>query len=391
MHQRLLYLFSLVFCGMVPLSGWAQYGATPGQPYPVESYLNQLLTTYPFSPDNRFKIAAYAELKGLFSDAPQGIYMQFGGLGELSVYQRNCLLKLPSGRVFHLDPLRSSPEEAAIMNNQLTALFDQVVLLGNHSATEDHIRFVDENLSRKNLEPFYKLFVRHILIKYGRYDRQFDRVEFDTNWLPEQYYAESGPEGDLVRKHVTRLILKLDRTILRGYYIESGGTVYVEDVKRKVFYATGEQYDYNITAFKLFAQNLFVQTAQTMAGQEEKRLSVLSQDGALVQDLVAANPTLSNTVRIAPAVEKKVEYIRPNPNRTVMLSENVVKEVQPLYHPDAWIPLMLGDLRSRRVSIADPEVLPWLINQPFFPKLYQFLTPDERKAVDRSPHRKNSF
>ncbi|MEL6843594.1 MAG: hypothetical protein AAFP02_10285, partial [Bacteroidota bacterium] len=131
----------------------------PISPYELENIINQHILSFPFSQDNHFRIAAYAEMKGEYSSKFQSLTMHFGGLGVLSVYPQNCLLRSPRG-VFHLDKLHSTPNQIEAINRELGLLFDQIILLGNHQAKPELVDFVDRHLAKKNIEPFDKIFLR---------------------------------------------------------------------------------------------------------------------------------------------------------------------------------------------------------------------------------------
>ncbi|MEM6805635.1 MAG: hypothetical protein AAF696_29830, partial [Bacteroidota bacterium] len=225
----------------------------------LESLINERLQDYPLSTDNRFRLASYCELKGQFEHKNDALIIDFGAYGNISFYHNNFILKTDHSGVFHMDRGKNSSSQVQAMNESLAAIFDRIMLLSNHKRENEIIDFVDEHLSRKNLEPFYKIFVRHILVKYGRYNSSLKQVEFKTEWLPDQFYSYKEPgDQQLIRKTISPLRIKLDEKILRGYYIKAGGTVYIENVKRDVPYASGEDYGPNVTAFKVFAQKLFV-------------------------------------------------------------------------------------------------------------------------------------
>jgi hypothetical protein len=44
--------------------------------------------------------------------------------------------------------------------------------------------------------------------------------------------------------------------------------------------------------------------------------------------------------------------------------------------------MMVGMLRARNVSLADPEIIQYFLGEPYFPRIYELLTPDERRRVD---------
>ena len=199
--------------------------------------------------------------------------LEFGSIASLAFYERNCLLRTADNRVYHLDQSQNSTAQIYAMNSTLANIFERIILLSNHNSEQKLIQFVDKHLSRKNIEPFQKIFLRHILVRYGQFDEENNRIEFHTEWLPEKEFTYKGPNDErLIRKPIDPLLIKLDVSILRGYYLRSGGTVYVEDVRRDVNYATGEQYDPNVTAFKVFVQKLFVQTTQYIVREENNRI-----------------------------------------------------------------------------------------------------------------------
>lgn len=349
------FLSALVFSSPI-LSSFSSPSNTPS----LESVINRYVQSFHLSPDNRFKLAAYAELRGRYLSESQGLALHFGSLGELSFFPKNLLYRTGDQRVYHLNTGEVSSEHADRINQQLSEMFERVILLGNHNAAPAHIDFVDTHLAKKNLEPFSKLFIRHILIKYGRYDSIQKEVIFHTTWLPENTYNFRDPENaQIVKKHITPLAMKLSKKILRGYYLTTGGTVYMEDVKREVSFATGEEYDPHIHAFKLFAQNLFVQSVQYISKMESRRLNDLSEVGAVI-----TNPMQASS---------KKRSIRPH----------AASNIKPLYHPDGWIPMMLTILRSKKIHISDQEIISCFVNQSYFPKLYEQLTQEEKSKVNQ--------
>ena len=356
------FLSALVFAN--PISPTTPTPPTPTDPSPtLESLINRYVQAFQLSPDNQFKLAAYAELKGKYQSESDALKLQFGSLGEVSLFPNNLLFRTGDHRVYHLNTGEVSEEQSARINEELRQLFERVILLGNHGTHPLHIEFVDRYLSRKNLEPFTKLFVRHILIKYGRYDHRNQEVRFHTDWLPERTFNYRSPEDDrIVKKTMRPMSVTLSEFSLRGYYLWSGGTVFIEDVNRKVAFATGEQYDPNIDAFKVFAQKLFVQTVQYISRMESERLQMLAEVGTVVTNPMRSAPSTS-----APSAGK--------PSKTT--------GVQPLYHPDGWIPMMLTILRSQKILISDQEIISLFVDQEYFPKLYEQLTQEEKKEVDR--------
>lgn len=357
----------------------------------LESLINERLDGYPLREDNKFRLASYCELKGQFEHKNDALIIDFGTYGNITFYENNFILRSTGRGVFHMDRGRNSSSQVLAMNESLQSIFDQIMLLSNHDKDPDLVAFIDEHLSLKNIEPFYKIFVRHILIKYGRYNPDLKVVEFKTEWLPDQFYDYKEPgDRQLVRKTISPLRLKLDKKILRGYYVKAGGTVYIENVKRKVKYASGEEYSPNITAFKVFAQRLFVQTTQYITTAEKRRIQTIRQ---------APPPILyaNNTSRPMPAGygmrrkqaqpmaysfsgKKTVSSRQTNRTQKGVFYANV----KPLYEAQNWIPMMLGIMRAKKIDISDRDVLKYFKNQPYFPDLYKQLTKEERRAVDQN-------
>ena len=54
-----------------------------------------------------------------------------------------------------------------------------------------------------------------------------------------------------------------------------------------------------------------------------------------------------------------------------------------LYHHFSWIPMMLGMLRTKGISVGNPEILVYFKDQSFFPDIYRQMTPEEKKQVDK--------
>jgi len=151
--------------------------------------------------------------------------------------------------------------------------------------------------------------------------------------------------------------IKLDKTILRGYYVSSGGTVYVEDVDREVNYATGEEYNYNVAAFKSFLYRMLNQTTQFVVGWKKDRLQ-----------------SPSNTQFVARGRSRGASTPKPKLQHSSSSSK--------LYHLNDWIPMMLGMLRSQKVNIGDPDIISHFVDEPYFSELYKRLLPREKRKVD---------
>ncbi len=308
----------------------------------LESFINEQVGAYPFSHDNRFKLSAYAELKGSFSAETEAFELDFAGLGSISFFENHCLLKTAGRQAFVLRRYDLNWVSAGVVNQALHEIFEQIALLGNHSAEQAHIVFVNKWLARKNIEPFDKIYTRHILLRYGRYNRERQCVEFHSEWLSDKL---SGLEGDtaasIVKKHFSRLHIKLDSLGLRGFYLDAGGEVYVNDVARDVNYATGEQYGQNVSAFKLFIQKLFVESVQYVAKWDGK-----------------------------------------NHRQKVVRQAADMAGVKPLYTHQSWIPMMLSLLRANRVNIGDADVICYFVDQPYYPSIYDQMTLQERAKAD---------
>ncbi|MEM7655257.1 MAG: hypothetical protein AAF399_03945 [Bacteroidota bacterium] len=372
--------------------------------YPYEAMIHRYVHPYDLSPDNRFRLAAYLELKGQLGQNRNAITLEFGSLAKLSLYQRNCLLRTADNRVYHLDQRANSERSATIMNEVISAIFDRILLLANHEAEAELISFVDQALTRKNLEPFDKVYLRHILLKYGRYDRNRQEIFFHTDWLPEQQYTYRSP-GDVspVQRPSEPMQIKLTPEVLRGYYLRSGGTVYVENVNRQVEYATGEEYSYNVSAFKLFVQQLFTQTTHYVVREEKARIADLpyyqlpdfSQAAPPTQYVAVAAPSQpiapqGRSRGAAPATTSfhgqrgDLRNLRAaSSSPASQRRQKRLAAVKPLYSEYDWIPVMLGHLRARGISIGDPDIIQYFTDQPYFPELYKRLTFEEKTAVDR--------
>ena len=337
----------------------------------LEEIINKFIGPYSLTPDNQFKLAAYAELKGKFSNSTQTLMLNFGKLGYISFFPRNCLFRTTGNGVFHLNKYEvNSPTEANI-NESLSHMFENIILLGNHNQSLDHINFVDKHLAKKNIEPFDKIFLRHILVKYGKFDPIMQQVTFHTKDIPTLKSSQA-QEDQLVKKYSTALSIKLEKNILRGYYLEAGGTVYVEDVKRKIIYATGEEYDYNVTAFKVFLQKLFVQSAQYIVQKEANRLENMAEKTSIVTQMVTYSSPIDQPNAYAARKSKKAGGKKKS-----------APAIEPLYHQYSWIGMMLAIMRSHEIDPGDPEVIRYFVHTEYFPRLYEQLTLEEKSRVDK--------
>ena len=300
--------------------------------YPLETQIARYLAGSGLSSANQLRLSAWLELKGDYDPALGAYSARFGDLATLVLYPGNWLLRTAGHRIYHLDRRRPHPREARYMDEALSALFEQIPLLAHQGADTALIAFVDAGLARKPIEPFAKLYLRHVLIHYGDFDGQ--QVIFHSQRLPT--------------RHSTPVRLRLDRHSLRGYYLQSGGTAYVTDVARPVAYASGEATAPHIAAFKLMAHSLFQETMTHVASQRTSA--------------------------------------KPSPSRAALLGRSRGQATPPPpttpYPPDRWIGVLLAQLRSRNLSIADPDILPYFLDAPYFPEIYARLSPQERAEVD---------
>jgi len=370
--RNLLLVVILCFFGHVLLGQKSQ-----NTTYSMEGLINHYINAYPFTYNNLFRLSAYAELKGDFSVAQQALILDFEGLGKMSFYIDNCLLRTGDGQVFYVNKGDSNASPVDHVNEAIDKIFENITLLGNHQADPHHIEFVNKWLAKKNIEPFEKIYTRHILIKYGKYKPESKEVIFHTDWLPEKSYQYKDPgKNTLVKKHISPLKLLLDTTNLRGYYISVGGFVYVEDVRRNVAYATGEQYMYNVSAFKLFIQKLFVQTTQyvTQSSSRDRRTAKASYERVKQQfigeDALADMASKSSSGRSARLL-------------SVRNGSNTGTALDMLYGKYTWIPTMLARLRAHNIDVSDPDILHFLVDQPYFPRVYQYLSREEKNKVDK--------
>ena len=375
--MRIFWLVFLVSICYTPALGQSSKSKTVS----METLINQYISHYPLSSNNLFRLCTYAELKGDYESSQKALTLDFGYLGAMAFYPNNCLLRLGNGKVYNLNSKETNPEFGHAVNQALNQIFEAIPLLGNYQASEAHLNFVDSKLARKNIEPFEKVYTRHILIKYGKFYPQKKQVEFHTDWLPEKSFEYLDPgKGELVRRYSAPLRLLLDTVNLRGYYVSVGGFVYVDDVKRRVSYATGEQYLYNVSAFKLFIQKLFVQTTQYVTKTVYNSREEIRSDYNFVKDEYVRKP--ENPEKLI-ELAKRGESGRSERLLTVL--HESYKEDAPismLYGKYTWIPTMLARLRSHNIKLYDPTVLNFLVDQPYFDRIYQYMSKQERVKVD---------
>lgn len=335
------YLLLLIIC-------WASMGVNAQlSPYSIENLLHYHLPAYQFSEDNRFRLAAFSEMKGRYDETGTALSLDFGGLGVMHFFSGNCIFRVQDGRILHLNRFDTDPQRAREMNEALAQVFEKIALLSNYDSDLTLRTVVDKHLAKKNLEPFYKIFVRHLFLKYGKYDPVLDMVSFCSDWMDR----EPNGTASLVRKPVGKLVLELSAASLHGVYGESQGEVYIETVKRGVYYATGEEYSTNVSAFKIFVQQLLMQSVQYMVVEESNRLDQ------------ASAPVYTSSAGTSAA--------SPNAGET-------------LYSPYNWIPMMLGLLRSQNINVGDKDVSMYLIPKPYFPRIYQQMTQQERATFHRN-------
>ncbi|MEZ4827875.1 MAG: hypothetical protein R3C61_16550 [Bacteroidia bacterium] len=357
------------------------FAQSNSQTISLEEIINETLSAYPLTTDNRFKLAAYTELKGRYAASVQTLTLNFGGLGFLNFYQKNCLLRTGNNQVFSLNRNSEHVSDSVEMNRRLEEIFEKIILLGNHNADPEKIEFVDTYLAKKNIEPFEKVFLRHIFIRFGRYNAEKRMIMFHTDWLPERTFSYRGPDDkELVKRHITPLKMVLSENTIRGYYLENDGTVFVENVDRDVFYATGEEYLFNVAAFKLFAQKLFVQSVQYISKAEAKRLETVSDDpsqSTVITQMVTYDSQISDQGKYVAGNMRQSYYAGPS------APQKAATTVQPLYHEYSWIPMMLGIMRSNNINIGDDYVIKYFIDEPYFDRIYQMLTREEKAKVDK--------
>ena len=343
------------------------FGQSKKNEFVLESLINQYVNAYDFSSDNRFKLAAYSELKGYYDETAQGFILPFGGLGKLTFYRDNCLLKTYNNQVFYLDRNRVGMPHSIGLNEALSDIFERIELLSNYGAPASRIEFVNKWLARKNMEPFDKIFTRHLFLKYGKFDPNRNRIEFHTDWLPDKEELPHAHNSLIRYQSSSPLKLLLDSINLRGYYTKIGGYVYVEDVNRNIQFASGEEYTYNGSAFKLFVQKMLTQSAQYVI--EHKAINIPPPPRRVAPP--KPRPVLASAV------------VNRGVFRGATTSSTQESKVKPLYDQSSWIPMMLGMLKANNVEVTDPDVIIYFIDQPFFPKLYNMLSREEKQQIDR--------
>ncbi|WNJ16339.1 hypothetical protein [Pontibacter sp. G13] len=363
----LFCLLFLVLSGTVKGQGSTRSQDDPDTEAPVYNSLEELIVdnvyAYPLSTDKLLKLAMYTELKGKYTPKFRTLSVSFGPLGSLAFYQQNCLLKTPSG-IYHLNKGESETSvAAAAMEAKLTEVFDQVALMGDRNTDPFLVDFVNERMTKKNLEGFDKLYIRYVLVNFGKYNHEEQCVEFHSDWL-DPNYGKSGARRS--GKKRSKLRIRLDDKILRGYYLSSGGTVFVEDVEEDIPYATGETFTQNVTAFKVFVQRLFSESVHLVMRAESDRMTGISLDGRLAQQGVPARAQGAG-----------------GSATPVQGSSSTSQKVEPLYHQRSWIPMMLTMLRGNNVNIGDPDILIYFIDQPYFADIYRQLTNSEKTKVDQ--------
>lgn len=314
----------------------------------LETFINQHVQQYQLRPDHLFRLSAYTELRGDFSRTGE-VRLDFETLGSLSFYADNMLLRTADQHVYHLN--RGAEVDmtyASAINQALDEVFEGILLLSNGNASPAHVAFVDEQLSRKNLDPFHKLFLRYVLLHHSRWDSAQEYVEFYTGWLPsDEEYALLEKDGHLG--------LQLSRKGLRGYYLRVGTRVYLDDVDGGVSYATGETGSPNVTVFKSFLQDLMGHSVHYLIDQS-KRIPAQQVTIQTFQQATGSGEGSSN--------------------------EAHQLAMEPLYHQYHWIPMMLGMLRAKDISFGDPEVVRYFVDEPYFQRIYSQLTEAERRDVD---------
>ncbi len=330
----LMLSFWLVWC---PSATFAQSEVLTG----MEAFINQHVQRYALSPTNLLRVSAYVELRGEPS-TDGGVRLDFGTLGELNFYQRNCLLRTSSAGVHHIAPDEETSPHAEAMDEALDRIFEHIALLSNGEASAEKVAFVDAQLAAKTLDPFHKIYARYLLLHYGRYDSVRQQVVVKSQWLPQTAAVRQAQyEGTL-----NPLTLVLTPYELRGYYHRTHGEVYVQNADRKVTYATGEKARANVAPFKSFLQRM---------------MTFLPQSEGLSPRSVVDGLTVS---------------IRSRESNAGSGSEIT------LYHQCSYISMMLGLLRQRDLSFGDPEIVCYFVGKPYFERIYQQLTPSEKHDVD---------
>jgi hypothetical protein len=312
----------------------------------METFINQHVQRYAVSPTNRLRVSAYTELRGE-PEGSGGLRLNFGQLGELTFYQRNCLLRTSAGGVHHIAPGAAPSSKAEALNEALDQIFEQMLLLSNGPASQEMIAFVDEQLARKTIDPFHKIYARYLLLHHGQYDPVAQTVVVKSAWLQGHTMVRS----DLHGGQQNPLTLRLDAYEIRGFYHRTYGEVFLHDADRAVAYATGEQSRPNVAPFKSFLQKMMGHLPEMMTVNQVR-----------TQGLNLTFSTGTTTSTSAASIE-------------------------PMYHEYNWIPMMLGLLRERNLSFGDPEIVCYFVEQPYFDRIYAQLTVNEKHDVDAYLHR----
>ena len=314
--------------------------AQPKSEFFAENLINRHISGYAFNPNNLFRLALYAELKGKYIAESKELKLNFGSYATISFYPTHCLLKKGTS-AFHLQKDIPSSSVVEAMDVILDEIFEQIMLMSNGNANLAHASFVDFYLRKKNIEPFHKLFTRYLLLNYGKYDPITESVVFYSEDLPK---LPSNGEEIQFKKYKYPLKIVLSNEALNGYYLKTGGKVYVEDAKKNIWYATGEDYQYNnVTAYKLFIQHLFTQSIQHIAEFSQRRVQAMDLSLVMKQ-----KPTQQNW------------------GSSTQLGSTII-----------------GILKSQDIPITDPEILKYLVYRPFFKDIYRQLSQREKTKVDQ--------
>ncbi|MEO0898009.1 MAG: hypothetical protein AAFY71_16490 [Bacteroidota bacterium] len=329
----------------------------PGQ-ITLEKLINDRIYSYPLSSDNLLKLAAYFEMKGVYKASYDQMEMDFGSLGTISFFKDRLFLRTHKGQVFHLKPNYPDAELLGLVNDALRAMFESIPLMGNYNCHPAQIDFVDQHLADKNIEPFDKLYLRFILLKYGKYDAGKAKVEFRSAWLPS---SSSANNSSLVRKYTTPQIIYLYPKVIRGYYEKIGGTVFIQAEKKTPYsYVIGQTSKPNVAAFKLFIQKLFVQSIKYIAQQETDRLQ---ENVNISKNIESSKLTASMSSKLKPSAKSK-KWEGP-------------------YDRDSWMIMMLTILRKNNTNVGEPEIIKHFVKEPYFDRLRSYMTREEQQAVDQ--------
>lgn len=351
-------LFVILFLAQ----SFAMQAGNPPRERIWEYLINERVMDYPLRQENLFRLAVYTELKGHYLPGEDALSLEFGSLARMQFFSEHCLVKTSEGRVFSLKRGAAPSNLSATLDASLDELFDRMPLLNDGSADPTVVELVDAHLARKNLEPFDKLFLRHLLVHYGRYNADQNAIEFYSDWVTADQQNRVSMPGSPLK-------IRLDQNILRGYYLDAGGTVYVEDVPRTVAYATGEEYGHNVTAFKVFMEKLLVRSVQYVVQEESSRSPV-----------AAAAPARQTNVEDLPfGYQQQMATGQGSAAGTSVSTQ----EVESLYAPQKWMSLMLSMLRARDINIGDNDVIRYFADQDYFPQLYELMLPEERERADR--------